>query len=72
MPTNLKVEMTRRGLRQTRVAAEIGMNVATFNAIVNGYARPRPGQLAALTTWAISALNCEPDSVMDLLEEATR
>jgi len=70
MTTNLKMEITRRGLRQTRIAADLGMNAAVLNQIVNGYARPRPAQLATLVRWATEELGWPAESVMDLFEEA--
>lgn len=49
MLLNLKVELIRRSVRQTRMAVELGWDPAKLSRIVNEIVQPTPGERQAIS-----------------------
>ena len=64
MLVQLKMELLARGIRQVRMAVELGMDPAKFSRIINEIAAPTPEERRAIAEYLVvqEALIFPPDN----------
>ncbi len=62
---DLKRELRKRGLKQVRVATQLGIHPTRFSGMCNGWARPTPEQRERISEY----LGTDPDELFPLPQE---